>query len=174
MVRSTADARLAGPSIREVVLAVNGTAQVERFQQVDAIVDGSFSRERLIATLSTSFAVLAAALAAVGLYGVIAYSLARRTSELGIRMALGAQRGHILWLVLRETLQVLVVGVAVGVAAALASTRFASSLLYGVKATDAFVFIGATLLLVVVALVAALLPARRASHIDPLIALRYE
>jgi predicted permease len=174
VVRSTADAPPPGPSIREVVLAVNGTAQVERLQELNAIVDDSFSRERLIAALSTSFAVLAAALAAVGLYGVIAYSLARRTSELGIRMALGAQRGHILWLVLRETLQVLVVGVAVGVAAALASTRFASSLLYGVEATDAFVFIGATLLLVVVALVAALLPARRASHIDPLIALRYE
>jgi predicted permease len=174
VVRSTADSSLAAPSIREGVLAVSGAAQVERLLRVDAIVDGSFSRERLIATLSTSFAVLAAALAAVGLYGVVAYNLARRSSELGIRMALGAQRGHIVWLVMRETLQVLVVGAAVGVAGALASTRFASSLLYGVRPTDAVIFIGATLLLVAIALVAALLPARRASHIDPLIALRYE
>lgn len=124
--------------------------------------------------LSTSFAVLAAVLAAIGLYGVMAYTLARRTSEIGIRMALGAQRSHILWLVFQETLRVLIVGGAVGVAGAFASTHFVSSLLYGLKATDGFVFLGATLLLSAVALIAAFVPARRASHIDPMMALRYE
>ena len=174
VVRSTVDLGLLGPSIRETVRAVNSTAQVERIQQVDDLVDRSFSGERLIATLSTSFAVLAAVLAAIGLYGVMAYTLARRTSEIGIRMALGAQRSHILWLVFQETLRVLIVGGAVGVAGAFASTHFVSSLLYGVKATDGFVFLGATLLLSAVALIAAFVPARRASRIDPMMALRYE
>jgi predicted permease len=174
VVRSIADARLLGPLLREAVLTVNSTAQVERIQQLDTLVDRSFSRERLIATLSASFAVLAAALAAVGLYGVMAYSLARRTNELGIRMALGAQRRHILWLVLRETLQILLVGGAIGAAGALASTHFVSSLLYGVKPTDHFAFIAAASLLTGVSLVAAFVPARRASLIDPIRALRHE
>jgi ABC-type antimicrobial peptide transport system permease subunit len=174
VVRSIADVRLLGPLLREAVRSVNSTAQVERIQQLDALVDRSFSRERLIATLSTSFAVLAAALAAVGLYGVMAYSLARRTNELGIRMALGAQRRHILWLVLRETLQILLMGGAIGAAGALASTHFVSSLLYGVKPTDHFAFIAAASLLMGVSLVAAFVPARRASRIDPIRALRHE
>lgn len=174
VVRSTTDARLLVPFLREAIRAVDSTAQIERVQQLDRLVDRSFSRERLIATLSTGFAGVAAALAAIGLYGVLAYSLARRTNELGIRMALGAQQSHILWLVLRETSQVLVVGSAIGVAGALASTRFVSTLLYGVNATDRVVFVGATLLLIGVAMVAAVVPARRASRIDPMISLRYE
>ena len=124
VVRSTVDARLLAPFIRETALAVNSAAQIERIQQVDDLVDRSFSSERswLIATLSTSFACTGCCvLAAIGLYGVMAYSLARRTSELGVRMALGAQRSDILWLVLRETGRVLVAGGAIGVAGALAS-----------------------------------------------------
>jgi predicted permease len=174
VVRSTVDAQLLGPFIRETALAVNSAAQIERIQQVDDLVDRSFSSERLIATLSTSFAVLAAVLAAIGLYGVMAYSLARRTSELGVRMALGAQRSDILWLVFRETGRVLIAGGAIGVAGALASTQLVSSVLYGVKATDGVVFLGATSVLAAVALVAAFLLARRASLIDPMTALRYE
>jgi predicted permease len=174
VVRSTIDARLLGSFIRETALAVNSAAQIERIQQAEDLVERSFSSERLIATLSTSFAVLAAVLAAIGLYGVMAYSLARRMSELGVRMALGAQRSDILWLVLRETLRVLMVGGAIGVAGALASTHFVSSVLYGVKATDGVVFLGATSVLTAVTLVAAFIPARRASLIDPMTALRYE
>ena len=175
VVRSTVDARLLAPFIRETALAVNSAAQIERIQQVDDLVDRSFSSERLIATLSTSFACTGCCvLAAIGLYGVRAYSLARRTSELGVRMALGAQRSDILWLVLRETGRVLVAGGAIGVAGALASTQFVSSVLYEVKATDSVVFLGATSVLTAVALVAAFLPARRASLIDPMTALRNE
>ena len=148
--------------------------QVERIQDVGELVDRSFSGERLIATLSSGFAILAAVLAAIGLYGVMAYSLSRRTSEIGIRMALGARRSQIVWLVLRRTLRVVIAGGTIGLAAALVSTRFVSTLLYGVKPTDGLVFVGATLLLTAVALIAALVPARRASHIDPLTALRYE
>ena len=172
VVRSTADVRGLGELIRESVQAVNRSAQVERVQHFDALLERSFSRERLIATLSTGFAILAGVLAAIGLYGITAYGLARRTHELGLRMALGARRGHILWLVLRETLQILVLGSAAGVAGALASTQFVSSLLYGVKPTDPFAFLGAIVLLNAAALAAAFLPARRASRIDPMRALR--
>jgi ABC-type antimicrobial peptide transport system permease subunit len=172
VVRSTADVRVLGELIRESVQAVDSSAQVERVQHFDALLERSFSRERLIATLSTGFAILAVALAAIGLYGITAYGLARRTHELGLRMALGARRGHILWLVLRETLQIFVLGSAAGIAGALASTQFVSSLLYGVKPTDLFAFLGAIVLLIAVALTAAFLPARRASRIDPMRALR--
>ena len=104
----------------------------------------------------------------------MSYVVVRRTNEIGIRIALGAQRGNVLWLVLKETLSLLIIGVAIGLCAALAATRVISSLLFGLTPTDPITISAATLLLVAVAAFAGYLPARRASQVDPMVALRYE
>ena len=120
------------------------------------------------------FATLALVLACVGLYGVISYAVAQRTHEIGVRMALGAQRSHVLRLVMREGMLLTFAGLVLGTAGALAATRVMTDLLYGVTATDAISFISVSALLVLVALLACYLPARRATNVDPLVALRYE
>ena len=134
----------------------------------------SLTQERLITWLSSGFGMLAALLASVGLYGVVAFAVARRTREIGIRMALGAQRGDILGAVLKHMLIVVGSGIVAGVVAAYAGSRLLGSMLFEVKATDVFSYAGACLLLVCVAGAAAYLPARRATLIDPIEALRYE
>ena len=121
---------------------------------------------------------MALALACIGLYGLLSYAVVRRTSEIGIRMALGAQRRDVFWMVLRETLVLVTIGVLLGIPAALVATRLASSLisglLFGLKATDPLNITTATFLMIGVALLAGYLPARRASRVDPMVALRYE
>ena len=128
----------------------------------------------MIAALSTAFGALATLLACIGLYGVMAYHLSRRTGELGIRMALGARPGHIKWLALRETLLFVLAGSAVGVGGAVVATRYVSSMLYDVNPVESSIVVGCTLLLSAVAVAAGFLPARRASRIDPIAALRHE
>lgn len=113
-------------------------------------------------------------LASVGLYAVVAYSVVQRTNEIGIRMALGAQRRSVLWLLLGQSLKLALIGIGLGLVLAFVVTRFASSLLYGVSASDPVVFGGTALLLVLVALLASYMPARRATRIDPVTALRYD
>jgi predicted permease len=137
-------------------------------------LDRSLARERAIARLTGFFGGLALLLAAIGLYGVMSYSVARRTGEIGLRMALGAARGRVLALVLGDTLQLIAIGVAAGLAAALATTRLAASQLYGLTAFDPATVTVATLVLVAVALLAGFLPARRAAETAPMAALRYE
>jgi ABC-type antimicrobial peptide transport system permease subunit len=137
-------------------------------------VDGTVVRERMLAELSGVFGVLALVLACVGLYGTMSYAVARRTSEIGIRMALGARRGEMLWLVLRETLLLVALGVAIGLPASMAATRFLQDYLFELKPTDPATIGAAAMILAAIAVLAGYLPARRAARVDPLTALRYE
>jgi predicted permease len=130
--------------------------------------------ERLMAILSGFFGVLATLLAMVGLYGVISYIVVMRRNEIGIRMALGASRGNVVGVILRQTFVLLAVGIAIGVVLGLGVTRGASSLLYGLQPNDPLTFVGASALLIGVALLAGFVPAHRASRVDPMVALRYE
>ena len=137
-------------------------------------VDSWTQNQRLVAVLSSLFGILAAFLAAIGIYGVMSYAIARRTNEFGIRIALGAQRRHVIWVVLRETLTLALLGACAGLALALASGRLVESLLFDLKAHDPFAIGEAALAIVAVALLAGYLPARRATRIDPMAALRSE
>jgi ABC-type antimicrobial peptide transport system permease subunit len=141
--------------------------------QTEQIEQATF-QERLFARLTGLFSTLALLLACVGLYGITSYAVARRTNELGIRLALGAGRGDLLWMVLRESLFPVLAGATIGVPIALATTRYISSELYGIRATDPGTMAVAILTLVAVAGIAGLLPARRATKVDPMVALRYE
>jgi putative ABC transport system permease protein len=143
-------------------------------QTVQQILGQGLWAARMGAALLGLFGALALLLASIGIYGVLAYSVAQRTSEIGLRMALGAQPRQVLGLVLRQGMLLALIGAAVGVVVALPVARMAASLLYGVSATDPLTYVGITLLLMAVALLACYLPARRATRIDPLIALRVE
>jgi predicted permease len=139
---------------------------------VAEVVSGQLAEERVIALLSGFFAALALLLASIGLYGLMSYAVTRRTQEIGIRVAVGAQRQNVLWLVLRETLALAILGLAVGIPAALAACRLISSMLFGLSPSDLPTITAVSLLLLLVALFAGYLPARRASSIDPIAALR--
>jgi ABC-type antimicrobial peptide transport system permease subunit len=156
------------------VEGIDRVIPILHIKPLDRLIDESLLQERLVARLAGGFGLLAVFLAAVGLYGTLAYTVARRTREIGIRMAVGARRHDVMWLVLRQTLGLALAGVVVGVPAAVAATRLAEKLLYGLKSNDASTIAAAVVLLLLVAVAAALLPARRASRIDPIAALRYE
>jgi ABC-type antimicrobial peptide transport system permease subunit len=135
---------------------------------------GWLADRRFLLFLGALFATVAVVLAALGIYGVVAFSVTRRTQEIGIRMSLGAARGNILRLVLGEGVRIAALGVLIGIAASLAITRLISSLLFGISATDPVTFIGVAILLSAIAILASYIPARRATRVDPLVALRYE
>src|SRR5205085_4480710 len=141
---------------------------------MDQLLGNSMAQRRLTLVLLASFAALALLLAAIGIYGVIAYSVRQRTHEIGIRIALGAQARDVFKLVIGQGMVPVVIGMAVGLAAAVVLTRLMSSLLFSISATDPVTFAVITLLLAGVALLACWLPARRAARVDPTIALRYE
>jgi predicted permease len=137
-------------------------------------IDQTINQERTFAELCSCFAILALSISCVGLYGAMAYAVARRTSEIGIRMALGAQRGRVLWMVLREACGIAAVGLAIGLAAAWGGTRYIESFLYGMKRNDPLAIAFSVTLLAIVSILAGYAPAARASRIDPISALRHE
>ena len=173
-IRTGAGAETVIEAVRRQANAIDSAIPILRTRTMEQNVDSNILQEKLVATLAGFFGLLALLLAAVGLYGVMAHSVARRTREIGIRMALGAAGRAVLWMVLRDALIMVTVGAAIGIPAALALAKFASSLLFGIAAGDPFNALMATLFLGGVAVVASFLPARRASRIDPGIALRYQ
>jgi predicted permease len=161
-------------SIPPLVARLDANLPIEELKSMPQQVRENVFLDRMIGTMSASFAALATLLAAIGLYGVLAYTVTRRTREIGVRMALGANRGSVQLMVLRQVGRMLLVGGVIGIAAALALGRAAGSLLYGVDGRDPVIFAGAALLLSLFALAAGYIPALRASRVDPLHALRYE
>jgi predicted permease len=173
-VRAAGDPMALANSVRQAVQQADARVPVSNVVTQAKQIDQTIAQERTFATLCTCFAVLAVLIACVGLYGTMAYSVARRTNELGLRMALGAERRRLIWMVLREVLLLAGAGLAIGLPAALASTRLVESFLFGLKPNDAAALTAAALLVVVAAVAAGFGPARRASRIDPWTALRHE
>jgi ABC-type antimicrobial peptide transport system permease subunit len=168
----TAPRALTGP-IQEALRQATGLP-VSEIRSMDEVVSRSTSRERFNMWLMAVFGVCALLLAAIGIYGLMAYSVEQRTQEIGIRLALGASANQVKNMVVAQGFRLAVVGVVIGMASALALTRFIASVLYGVEAKDPIVFSAAPAVLALVALLAAWIPARRASRVDPIVALRYE
>ncbi len=160
--------------MRKTLQEIDPNVPLYNVSTLESQLDDSLSRDRLITWLSTAFGVLATLLATMGLYGVIAFSVAQRTREIGIRMALGAQRFDVLRLVLQQVAFLVLGGLALGTFISLGGIRAVGSLLYGIEATDPFAFLGAAAVLLVAAALAAFSPARRATHVNPTVALRYE
>jgi predicted permease len=162
------------PTVRRAVNEyANGLPLLQPMTQQSQF-EQTFSQERLFFRLSMFFGLLAALLVATGLYATLAYSVSRRTSEVGLRMALGAQRGQVLWMVLRGSFVVTLIGVAIGFPLAIAATKVVRSVLFGVTPGDPLTFVGALIGIGLVAFLASLIPAVRAASVDPLVALRYE
>jgi putative ABC transport system permease protein len=174
VVRTTNDPRGLAQSLRREVQALDKDIPVYRIKTLDQYLGVAVAQPKFNALLLSLFAGLALLLTGIGLYGVMAYSVIQRTQEIGIRIALGAQTGDVLKMVLRHGMRLTAVGLALGLGAAYALTRYMQSLLFGVKATDSLIFTSISLLLILVALLACWIPARRAAKVDPLIALRYE
>ncbi len=172
--RTTIDPARLENAVRQAFLSVDRTQPVFRVRPLDDYMAESLATRSFTLTLIAAFGVLALALAGVGIYGVISYTVSLRTREVGIRMALGASRRAVLTMVLRQGLQVIAAGLVAGLCTSLVLTRFLSTLLYEIQATDFTTFVGVALVIVLVALVANYLPARRAAKVDPVVALRYE
>ncbi len=161
-------------SVREIVRQADGRVPVSDVRTQRAEIEDDIHQEITLADLCSVFAILALTIASVGLYGTMSYAVARRTNEIGIRMALGAERRKILGMVMRETLIMAALGVAIGLPAALAATRVISSMLYNLKPTDPLTIMVSASVMIAVAAFAGYLPARRATKVDPMVALRYE
>jgi len=173
-VRGSGDTAGLGSEIRRIVQQMDAGLPVFDMQPVEIQIEESVQIDRLIAILSCAFGLLATLLAAIGLYGVMAYTVARRTAEIGIRMALGAVPRDVLWLVMRDVGLLVALGLAIGLPLALALSRLVASQLFGLKAGDPVIFAVATLVLVLVAALSGFIPSSRAARIDPIVALRNE
>jgi ABC-type antimicrobial peptide transport system permease subunit len=172
--RTAADPQAILPAIREVVAQVSTNLPLFNVTTESDQIDRLLFQERLVARLAGFFGLLALVLACIGLYGLLSYEVGRRTREIGIRMALGAEPGSVLKLVLRQGIVLAIAGAAVGIGVALGVTRYLTSMLYDVHANDPLTMITVAMLLTLVALAACLIPAQRATRVDPLVALRYE
>jgi len=173
-IRTVGDPAAVQAAARRQILAFDPAIPINGVRTLNALLDGTLRQERIIAQLSTVFGGVALLLAALGLYGVLSYAVARRTNEIGIRMALGAERGAVIRMILRETAVLILIGLAAGVPASLACARLIESKLFGLKPADPITLGAALAVMIAVAVFAGYVPARRASKVDPLVALRYE
>ncbi|MGH9309492.1 MAG: FtsX-like permease family protein, partial [Vicinamibacterales bacterium] len=173
-VRTTTGSAGAYNLVRSEVKQLDASMPIYQVKTLQGQLDETLLKDRLIALLSAGFGLLATLLAAIGLYGVMAFVVARRRKELGIRLALGAQPGRVIWMVMREVMLLLAIGLAVGVPAARALGRYVASQLYGIEANDPWLAGTTMVVLAIVSAAAGLIPAHRASRIDPILALRYE
>ncbi len=174
VIRANNDAASLTGAVRSTIGRLDKDLPLYRVSAMEQLVSDSMAQRRFAMLLLGIFALVALAIAAVGLYGVMSYSTTRRSHEIGLRMALGAQANDVLKLILRQGMTLVLIGVALGVAGAFALTRFMANLLFGVKATDPITFAAIAALLTLIALLACFLPARRATKVDPMVALRYE
>jgi ABC-type antimicrobial peptide transport system permease subunit len=174
VIRTSGDPNAIISSVRRELQAIDPQVPLFRVETLQGALDDTLNQPRFQATLLAVFAGMALLLASIGIYGVTAHAVSQRTQEVGIRMALGAHRGDVLQLILRQHLRPAVAGIVIGVTAALALSRFLRSLLYGVRAEDPVTFVVMAVGLFAVAVLACLIPARRAMRVDPLIALRDE
>jgi putative ABC transport system permease protein len=174
VVRTTVDPMSVSEAVRQAIWRVDPDQPMWKIRSVDWLIERGLADRKFLLALMIMFAALALALTVIGLYGVISYLVNQRTQEIGIRMALGAQVRHILQLVLKHGVVLVALGVGIGIIAAILVTRLMANLLYGVTATDPLTFSAIALLLTLIALAACYLPARRAAHVDPVIALRSE
>ena len=172
IIRTTGDRAAIVPAIQREVQAVDGSVPLTNVRTQLEAIDQTLATERTLAVVSTCLGVLALLLASIGLYGTMAYSVTRRTNEIGIRMALGASRTGVLKMLVGESSRVIGIGALVGIVAAVGAARLIAARLYGVGATDITTIAAATILLLVVGALAAIVPARRAARLDPIVALR--
>jgi predicted permease len=174
LVRTAADSDALPAILRQRIVSEDPHLSVASVDVAPSLVSRTLAQERVVAILLVAFGALAAGLACLGLYGLIAYHVVQRTNEIGIRMALGARRGNVLWMLLRQALVWISAGLVIGIPLALSASRVAGSLLFGLSATDAATLVGAALVMAAMGLFAGYIPARRATGIDPVIALRTE
>jgi putative ABC transport system permease protein len=163
-----------GEQVRRAVMQVEPRQRVQRMQTMEELVESTTAESRFDAWLFGAFAMLALMLTAIGVYGLLSFAVARRTNEIGTRMALGATRASVLRLVLRQGLLLTGIGLLVGLGGAVALTRSMTTMLYGVRSSDPVSFVAVAVLLLAVGALASYLPARRAMKVDPMVALRYE
>ena len=174
VLRTAAEPSALIPVVKKEVWRVDPDQPVSDIKTMDELVSTDAAGRRFVLELIGVFAAIAIVLAAVGIYGVVSYGTRQRTHEIGIRMALGARGQQILWLVAGQNAKWLLVGITIGIASALALTRLLAAYLYAVRPTDPLTFVAVALLLLAVALLAVYIPARRATKVDPMVALRYE
>jgi ABC-type antimicrobial peptide transport system permease subunit len=173
-VRTVGDPEALVGSIRAAVWAIDPTVPLYDMWTQEVQIDQAIRQERIFATLVSGFAVLALLLACLGIYGTLSYAVARRTPEIGVRMALGARRADVVGLMLRESAGPVLIGAAVGIAAAAATARVIQSMLFGITPYNALTVVAALLVLASSAFLAAWIPAARASRVEPMMALRYD
>jgi ABC-type antimicrobial peptide transport system permease subunit len=174
VLRTTAAPLGLAAEVRQAFKQINSKLPILRMNTLDSQIEKSLDQQKMVTKLCSIFGLLALLLVSVGIYGTLAYSVAGRTNEIGVRMAIGAQRRNVIWLILRDSLILTAVGVVVGLPLALGGSRWLKSFLYGVPGADPVAIAFAVLLIITLALLAGYLPARRAARIDPMRALRHE